>query len=635
MTAMLPLLRRFAAPLTCAVLLLLPHTSQGETWKEVRSPHFRVITDGLPSQARDVAVEFEQMRHLFTLLFHRDDVDAPAPLTIFAAADGGSMDEIDRSLLKRDDGRLAGMYIAGWQKQFALVRLNALVYKNQVIVFHDYAFGVLKNNWPWLPVWLKNGMVEFYTNTRFEKGYAVVGEPSIHLLELRAGTLIPMASMLTLNPGIAFRHDPEQEQVYEEEAWAIVHFMEFDTSMGNGTKLMEFVELLEHHVPDDEAFSQVFGNPTAFDRMLLQYVNNLNYKTAKVADDPRIDARTFTERKLSPAEADFEIGSFRAALKDRDGARIMMERALALDPKMADAHEELGFLDFEGGEDKDARREWQQAIALNPNLPYSMFALAMTTTPLNKQSPPELLATQSELLKVTQAAPRFAAPFADLALVEWYRGYLQQAIHDALIAEDLEPSRAGYRILAGEIFLRGNKPELAAAEARYVAAHWSGPADNEAVDLFNAVPPADRGNRPAPVYEFPSRSEIMRGTLMSVNCSVSGQVSSLTLLPAGRGAAPLTLSVSKDVLIGYSDTFWWGHDHFSPCHQLSGATAILATQTVNSADRVVEIDVRDSRPKGPGDGQSHQAGLVPDTAASAGTAAGSDATTALDKGPRP
>ena len=40
-----------------------------QTWTEVRSPHFRVITNGSSRDGRAVANEFEQMRYVFALRF--------------------------------------------------------------------------------------------------------------------------------------------------------------------------------------------------------------------------------------------------------------------------------------------------------------------------------------------------------------------------------------------------------------------------------------------------------------------------------------------------------------------------------------------------------------------------------------
>jgi hypothetical protein len=53
-------------------------------WTEVRSPHFRVLTDGSVGEARRVANEFEQMRAVFVAEFPTLRLETGAPLLIFA-----------------------------------------------------------------------------------------------------------------------------------------------------------------------------------------------------------------------------------------------------------------------------------------------------------------------------------------------------------------------------------------------------------------------------------------------------------------------------------------------------------------------------------------------------------------------
>ncbi len=55
-------------------------------WTEVRSPHFRVLTNGSAADGRHVAHEFEQMRYVFATQFPQFRLDSGAPLTTFAAS---------------------------------------------------------------------------------------------------------------------------------------------------------------------------------------------------------------------------------------------------------------------------------------------------------------------------------------------------------------------------------------------------------------------------------------------------------------------------------------------------------------------------------------------------------------------
>jgi hypothetical protein len=310
----------------------------------------------------------------------------------------------------------------------------------------------------------------------------------------------------------------------------------------------------------------------------------------------------FSERKLTQAEADYEVGCFNIGDHDRANGRSLIEKSIALDPNLAPAHEELGFLDFVTGKDDDAIKEWKQAVTLDPSLPRSLFALTMTgplSGSLARKSPEQLRAVQLTLQHITQLGPRYAPAYVELALVEWQLGSMQQAYNDARHAEALEPWRAGYHILTGHILLRGNKPAQAATYAHYVATHWFGPDHDEAVDLWQAIPPESRGDGAPLALDVPSGANVARGRLLDVTCASPGTDQlTVSFIPDKAGdAKPLTFKSDSRLMIGFSDTLWWGEDHFSACHHLAGHQAVLAYKPEGpKGPELVDLEVRDDLP---------------------------------------
>ncbi len=118
-----------------------------------------------------------------------------------------------------------------------------------------------------------------------------------------------------------------------------------------------------------------------------------------------LDAKTFSARILSPAEANYDLGSFDIGAHDEAAGKAHLQAAELADPALPGPHEELGFLAWRQGQDEEARTEWQKALSVDPSSYRAAFALLMSGTPLRLQDPQQLEKTQKALEAIKQMAP--------------------------------------------------------------------------------------------------------------------------------------------------------------------------------------------------------------------------------------
>jgi hypothetical protein len=525
------------------------------------------------------------MRHVFTVLFDDQVLSAGAPLTIVATRED-TFKQLVPTNWKNTGGNIVGTFYRGWEKQFAILVADSSE-EREVVVFHEYTHSVLEARAHWLPVWLNEGLAEFYGYTRFERNRTLIGSASQRMDALQRGPLLPVSEMLVTSP--KFR-DGIAANLFYAESWAMVHYMTFGEGMGGGAKLNAFFKKLQDGESQTDAFKEVFGDTRTFYLDLSQYLKGFTLNAAVLPADPKIDASSFAVRKLGPAETEYELGCFQIGAHETKPGRERIKKALALDPKLAGAHEELGFLEFQEGKDAEAMKEWQQAVDLDLKRARSVFALAMMDVPLNAATPPQLHAMQGKLQHVVELSPDFAPAYIELALVDWRLGLLRQAFKNARKAEQLEPWRAGYQILSGHILLAGKQPEEAAKSARYVAERWTGPDHNEAVDLWSEVPTNARGEGVPLALDMPPGATVERGILTELTCaSEPGVPTVFTLFPDTPGATPKTFKSDGHLRVGFSDTFWWGEDHFTVCHHLTGHHAIVANDPKDPHMLVLEV----------------------------------------------
>src|SRR5262249_54750519 len=171
----------------------------------------------------------------------------------------------------------------------------------------------------------------------------------------------------------------------------------------------------------------------------------------------------------------------------------------------------------------------------------------------------------------------FAPALVQLARLYVRQGHLDKAYEAARKAEGLEPARAGYHLLSGRILqMRGHGPE-AATFARFVASRWQGPDHDEALELGDSVPAARGPAGDALAPSVVADTQVVEGTVKSVHCSraVENDVEQGYTVVIDQGGHDLTFQAMRGIGFGFSDTFWWGEDHFNTCAHLSGIRAVV------------------------------------------------------------
>lgn len=603
--------------LSCFVLLCTACVTVSATekpWTEIKSQHFRVITDGSISDASKVAYEFEQLRYVFATRFPDARLESSAPLVVFAVRDEETAKNLEPHIWKTGANR-AGEYHHGWEKQFAIVRLDTWGGEgSKEVVYHEYTHTIEHLNLHYLPLWLDEGTAEFYAYTRFENHKIYIGAPTERYRALRntspssesyryrirlSSPPLPIEKFISIGPRSPYYLDSPQNQLYYAQAWALVHFLIYGEGMENGKHLDQFIELLQRGIKQKDAFQQVFGDFKKVDRALDAYMLQPTFATTILKESPSIDQKSFQVRIMSAAETEAELGEFHVWTHDTTGAQALLDEALKDDPTLSRAHEAIGFLRFSEGRDGEAQTEFAKAYKLDNGSYLSLFYTVMLSRYPSSNTIPDLNVLGANLGRVLQLNPGFAPAYVQLAKLALREGDLDSALQISSKAEQLEPSLAGYHLLTGEILKRMGKPADAAACAKFVADRWVGPDHDEAVELWNSLPTSDR---PAleqvseTVEDEQKQTATLEGTIKSVTCGEPEKETSLVLDSHGHS---LTFH-GRSFRVGFSDTLWYGEDHFTVCHHLEGRRAVIRYQSAPDASYagdIVELGVRDDLPK--------------------------------------
>jgi tetratricopeptide (TPR) repeat protein len=616
------------------VILLLsssiPSLARDRPLIETRSPHFRVLTDGSKEDGRSVALQFEQMRFVLADSYPTFRLEGGAPLVIFAARDESAARSLRPDLWKQKGARPAGYFEPSWEKQFAMVRMDAIAQGQVDVVYHEYTHSVMHLNLHWIPLWLDEGLAEYYGFTQFDKQKIYVGAPPpIEQIKYLIGPLIPVETMLSVDQDSQYYHDEWLSHRFYSEAWALVHFMIFGPEMQHGKLLNRFATLLQGRTDQKKAFEQTFGPFAQFDKAFSEYLGFVkflkqsSFKAGVMRNPPNLNTDEFAVRTMTLADTHAELAGFHLWSNDLEHARALAEQAIQEDAKLGLAHEVMGFIDFADGKDADALSEFSQACDLDPTLYLSLFAKTMMSPIASFSATGDQDAAQSALLKVLKLNPQFAPAYVQLARLSVARDDMANAIGLARKAERLEPTRSGYHVFSGKILLRMGKPHEAAEFAQFVAEGWSGPNHNEAVELWNSIPPEQRAAGVSLAEATPALQQadsikdvqVMEGRVVSSACPTATGEWTYTISREGKNYTFHHKGVLEG---GFSDTIWYVADHASICKHLEGLRAVVRYKPVpadsNSAGDILEIEIRDDLPPSQQTGVSTQpssAGLKP------------------------
>jgi len=562
-------LHLFLTVLSLALLSALMFADE-KPWIEVKSPHFRLITNGEQSDGRHVLQHFELMRAVFAAQ-PGFKLDASAPLLIIAARDERAMKKLLPGYVAHSMPLPGGLYKHGWEREYALVRLDVIKIDPETYhsVYHEYVHSLLHINFQWLPDWLDEGLAEFYGSTGFTGDKIDVGAPpaDFKIRILKGMTLIPFNDFLASR-----MYTRNLSQTFESyvQAWALTHFLTLSPAMDSGQRLGKFLQLLDQGTPQKKAFQSAIGPFDDVQKEYERYIHKLTFPIREGPAPPKLDEKDFRTRILEPGETEAELATWFIRWHEWEPMQQYTATALQKGPKLSLAHEANGFLLFNEGHDQDALREFSTAVGLDNKNYVALFAKVMVSQSSPSSNDPQT--AYDQLNQVVDLKPDFAPAYIELAKINLSKGDHRIALAISRKAEQIEPFRSGYRVLSAKILLRMNRPKDAAAEAAYVAERWGGPDREEAMEVWNSIPAGDRHlQEPSEVEgaKVDTTWQNVEGTVKDVGCN--GMDFAVTLDVKGHAQTFKT----KGFPVGFSDTLWVGRDHFTPCFHVQGLRAVL------------------------------------------------------------
>ena len=454
--------------LFCILLLGAPAAGSKDTWIEVRSPNFTVISNAGEKEARKIADQFEQFRELFQKSFPTLRVDLGKPLIIFVVKDENSLKALLPSYWEtKGQAHPAGIYLPGDDRHYVAVRTDLATENPYYVVYHEYTHAIMGLNYRGLPVWLNEGLAEYFGNSVIEEKDVEIGKvPAYHLQTLQQQQLIPIETLLQADERSPYYNEQNHASMFYAESWAIVHYLMLDPEARKKKLLNNFVSSWNASGDQVGAAQKTFGDLNKFEAAMELYARQRVFYMAKVQTTIRGEAKSYSSRVLPDAEVDAQRGLFYAHTRRTKEGLDAVNAAIKADPKLPLAYEAQGYLALSQGEFAVASYAFERAIELQTNdyFPYYFAAQAR----LRGGMPPEEEATKvaAYLEKAIQMNPQFAPAYAALASVySMNQATKEKAFAPGRKAAELEPGNLLYATNYGYVLVNAGKT----AEAKTLA----------------------------------------------------------------------------------------------------------------------------------------------------------------------
>ena len=458
-----------------------------ETWFEARSPNFIVASNAGEKQARKTAIRFEQIRAVFRRELELASKHQSPVITILAVKDEDSMRALLPEYWLKGHAHPAGMFLDNMNQYFALIQLDSAGSDPYHTIYHEYFHSLTAPYYPNLPVWVSEGLAEFYGNTQIGDSEVGMGRPDPDLIaELKQGGLMPLSVLFKVDHNSPYYNEQNKISVFYAESWALTHYLMVGDKSAHRAMLQAYVNAMTKGATEEQAAAQTFGDLKQLQAALFAYIQNAAFYYIKAPPPPEIAAGDLQVREISEAEVDAYRGGFAAVRGRTQEAIPILEQAVKLDPKLALGYQYLGFVEYEEKKRAEALADFTRAIELNPKNALTRFLRAyLASSQGGSVGNDEQI--EEDLRAAISISPEFAPPYGVLAVYLANRGdNLPEALKIAQKAQALEPGSVIYQIDLASVLAQMNRFQEAHNIALHARSNATNPGERAEAERFLA-----------------------------------------------------------------------------------------------------------------------------------------------------
>ena len=312
-------------------------------WVRVETPNFIVYGEPGERRVREVADEFERFREALARVIPAAATPAAVPTVVVVFGSQRAFEPY----LPRFNGK--PMRLGGYFFSSDDMNIVALADKSPDeslrTIFHEYVHLVLDNMSRGLPLWLNEGLAEYYSTFEVADGgrRALIGKTiASHLQLLNSRKLLTIPELLAVEHDSPDYNEGARQSLFYAQSWALVHML-VAGSPNRAPLLAEYGRLVADGMPSLEAWQQVFKAQNIGGE-LERYVGQDVMTGVLYRFSERINTTKSAAARVSDADVQAVLGDLLRRVAPPEEAAAQFERAIGMQPPSARARALYGLL---------------------------------------------------------------------------------------------------------------------------------------------------------------------------------------------------------------------------------------------------------------------------------------------------
>jgi Tfp pilus assembly protein PilF len=428
-----------------------------ETWIEVESPNFTVVSNAGERTAGKTAAEFEQVRAAYAKVWPWAHLAQGKPMIVLALRNERTLRRWAPSYYEVKGGiDVSSGWASGVDRVYLLLRTDYRPSNVEVTpafnLYRAYVQLLLANSFERrLPPWLSNGLGEVLGNTFVSDKEISVGRPVPWEFEqFNRGGRLPLQTVLDARSDSPLLNQESERQLFDAQSYMLVHYLMFGDQRAHARELGRFERLWLAGRSHDEAFAESFGDLKTLEGQLVSYATRRLVTYARLPAEAKINEERPVVHALPPAEVAGLQAAVHVAMGRPVDAQAAIREARTADPRSPASYDAEGLVADRDQDKTRATQAYAHAVELGSTNAYSHYRTAQLAW--KPQADASTLAQiRQQLERAIELNASFANAYSYLAEVLVQQGDDQRALAQAQGAVALEPGASYHRVALARV----------------------------------------------------------------------------------------------------------------------------------------------------------------------------------------